>query len=872
MNTTLLVQIAGNTWERLDLFEDISILVTIQQADLLELNIRRAPYSRTFEIPDTSNNAILFEHYFEVNGIDFNPLLKIPCVVQYRGTDIFTGVLRLNAVIESNQSRVYEVFILGEVSEWAANFKDLELQDLDWYDLVHELSYSSVTTSWECVNDGASGLFNGQVLYPMINYGLRYSGETSGATPNFTMDFGQSRSFDQPGYAMAPTDFKPAIQLRSVVDRIFAKSPEYQIQSTFFDSEYFTSIYMDTFQNSEVGVLFVSAVTPNQNIFLAQATQLDYDYNRTLLSPGYKDPYPLPLQTTIGGGYDPLNNYTNGGLPFFRAPYAGAYSFNVKFNLNAHDPLFLLPIQAAKLGVNAYTSTAGYPQFIGANLAYASPDILLSQAVTQQLPVNLFFTINLQAGEYLALGLEQRTQYIPVGFGTGVGQFSLYPFFQGGVGNGYIQFDLYNSPIITSPLLDMKLGMPNINCLDFLKSLITLFNLIIVQDENEKIITIEPYNWYYNDPDRTLQDWTKLLDQDSPKRIEPISYDLSKEIVWSYDFTDFEYLPKLFRDRFDFEFGRYKYTTPGEIFADTQEYILPFGSCPTSGVTGNPNFIIPQYFYLNNGLQAPYATKPHLFFWTGNRFVDRFGTSNPILPANNLTWYLLSGGTAVEWTTYPCVSHLSTLESQYSPIISDLNFGTTFDFFGNSDTYIEQFTNFNVYNSFWKTYVDNLYSPETRRLTGRFFFKPINVYETSLQDKIWIKDAYYTIEKMTDANLVNKTLTEISLIKEQTPYYKIDPPAPIYAITPNQPYPGVEPTFISGCFVGTDPDEVCLGTANIENVLSFGFGTLVNLDRVYYDSGTAWVLYPMGTFIRQTTSSTTFVVVDIYGKILEYDC
>jgi hypothetical protein len=77
MNTSLIVQISGNTWERLDIFEDIPITLTIQQSDLLNLTNRRVPYSKTFEIPDTSQNAIIFEHYFEVNGIDFNPLNKI---------------------------------------------------------------------------------------------------------------------------------------------------------------------------------------------------------------------------------------------------------------------------------------------------------------------------------------------------------------------------------------------------------------------------------------------------------------------------------------------------------------------------------------------------------------------------------------------------------------------------------------------------------------------------------------------------------------------------------------------------------------------------------------------------------------------------
>ena len=109
MDTRLLVSIVDNTYESVDLFDEIPITLTIQQSDLTNLTARRTPYSKTIQVPDTSNNALVFEHYYEVNGLDFNPLNKVPCVVQYRGTDIFTGVLRLNAVIEKKGMRYYEI-------------------------------------------------------------------------------------------------------------------------------------------------------------------------------------------------------------------------------------------------------------------------------------------------------------------------------------------------------------------------------------------------------------------------------------------------------------------------------------------------------------------------------------------------------------------------------------------------------------------------------------------------------------------------------------------------------------------------------------------------------------------------------------------
>jgi hypothetical protein len=860
MDTILLVQLAGNTWERLDIFEDIPITLTIQQNDLTNLTSRRVPYSRTITLPGTNNNDILFEHYFEVNGLDFNPLQKIPCVVQYRGTDIFQGILRLNSVTTNTEERTYEIFILGEVSDFLAPLRNLQLQDLDYTDLNHILDYSAVTTSWECVNDGASGLFNGQILYPLINYGLDYQGATSGGTPTFSYDFGTATSFDTTSNPVASSMFKPAIQLKSILDRMFATTG-YEVVSNFLNSEYFTAIYTDTFQNGKLGVEYASGVT-NQNIFKANGQQVVFDYNNNIR-------HIIPWFDDRGDAYDPLNNFFNeGGTnngPFFRAPYAGQYGWNIAFNIKGGAGLFS-PLFPAKVVVEAWKTTD--INSLG-TLFFSSAEINLNPTIFgDALSVNLFFDEVLAPGEIIQIRILDKTINIPalISFPP-QRNYTISRFDDGTISRPFYFWDLYQSPTIISDLVDMRLGIPNIECIQFLKSIITMFNLVIKQDETTRRVLIEPYNSEYNDTTRTPRDWTNILDLNSDIKVEPLSYELSKDLVFTYEYTDFEYLPREFYGRFDYVFGRQRFTSTSNLFTGEQIYEIPFGSCPTSGVTNAPNFIIPQFYYLNNNQQAPYATKPHLFFWVGNRlaYTDALRTQQG-------SWYLLSGSTPVEWTTYPCVSHLSTLESKIPEVISDLNFQSTFDFFGNSTNQIQQFTEFTLYNSFWRTYIENLYDPTGKRLTGNFYFRPIDVYETQLNDKIWIKDSWFTIEKITDADLVNKRLTQISLIKDNIPYYQIDPPAPIYIYSPNQGYPTPEPFYYDLAYISTDKDSVCNGTATLQTFYSFGSGTLGNLDQVYLDIGTAYVLLPQGTYIRQISTTTTFVCVDNYGRILETTC
>jgi hypothetical protein len=867
VNTTLLVQLSGNTWERVDLFEDIPVTLTIQQNDLTNLTNRRVPYSKTIVIPDTANNAILFEHYYEVNGIEFNPLQKIPCVVQYRGTDIFQGVMRLNSVSTSTEERTYEIFILGEVSDFTSYFRNLDLQDLNWTDLNHDHVYSAITKSWECVNDGVSGLFGGKLLYPLINYGLDYQGDSSsGATPTFSYDFDGPFSFDQSSFPVAPSMFKPALQVKDVLDRIFGLTP-YTINSEFFNSEYFRSIYMDTFQNGKIGIEYASGVT-NQNIFKAFGTLQQFDYDKDTH-------HEMIFFDQINGGYDPLNNYTPAGGNTFRTPYSGLYGFNVRFNVLTTDFCIFTALAVPDITIQAWKGTDPNNILSSGTMFYESPPIKLSQAYSGlggsgPLPVNLFFSDNLLAGEFVRIFIFDKTTFgNPFCYSPSKGNYQIQGYNDGTIIDQFPMYDLYQSPTIVTELVDMSLGVPNIPCIDFFKSIITIFNLVVVQDEVQQTIKIEPYNWHFNDTDRQIKDFTNILDLDSVTKIEPLSFDLSKDIVWTYRFTDNEFLPKQFTDRFDFVFGREKFTSLSNVFVGEQVYEVPFGSCPTSGVTNAPNFIIPQYYYLNNQQQAPYATVPHLFFWVGNRHAYK-----DVFKSVQGSWYLLSGSTPVEWVTYPCVSHLSTLESQgVSEVISDLNFRGTFDFFGNTTNQILQFTPFTIYNSFWRTYVENLYDPTNKRLTGQFFFRPIDVYETKLNDKIWIKDSYFTIEKISDADLVNKRLTQISLIKDTLPYYRIEPPAPIYILAPNESYPQPEPLYYTLAYVSTDKDLVCAGTTpSLTTIFSFGSGTLGNLDKVYIDTGTAYAVLPMGTYVRQTTSTTTFVVVDIYGRVLETSC
>ena len=863
MDTTLLVKL-NNTFQRLDIYEDIPITVIIQQVDSTSLDTRKSPYSKQFVIPNTNNNAILFEHYFEVNGIEFNPLTKIECVVQYRGTDIFNGYLRLSAVIENPNYTDYEVYIMGTVGDFASEIRNLTLQDLNWDDLQHELVYSAITASWQANRGDTEGLFGGKILYPMINYGLPY---TTNGTPVFDYRFDDPFGFDQVTHPVPESVWKPSVRFKEIVDRIFARTG-YAVSSEFFETDYFRAIYMDTFQNGQLGIEAASAVT-NQNIFKT-FTNTVVVWNAVI---GQRD-----FLIRSGRGYDPLGNITfanpyNSIDPgnqlggYFRTPYVGQYAFNVKFNYDDNnqcggDVKFQVIMRKARTEAGLATG-----QIIATSDQFDLPTCGTDASV------NWFPTVNLNAGDYVKV-------YIRVNKNQGNDtDLRLLGYNSYGVTTPAPMWDLYTSPTLAgTQIVDLKIGLQDINCIDFLKALVTMFNLVIVQDELSKTIIIEPFNWYYNESERVEKDWTQRLDLNSSYRVEPFTFELPKEINFQYTRGSEEYLNKLFEDKNDYTFGRYKYVSTNNLLTSEATYELPFAATPTSVINGANNFIIPAVYReltstVASGQTAttlqPYSNKPHLFFWVGNRFAYR---NQP--KSLQGFWYLSSGSTSISQSTYPCVSHLSSLDIQLPELVSDLNFGSTWDFFGNYNTFPIQFTPYNLYNTFWEDYVDNNYSNETRRLTGRFFMRPTDVYDIKLTDKIYVKDSFYRIEIINEANLIDNKLTEVSLIKERGGYYKVTPPAPYYAISGNTPYPsGITPAQFIGCYTGSTPNPVCTSIAPTTIAVTFAGGVGLNPNQqVYFDFGSVYGPAPLGTFLKYTADTTTYVVINNIGEIIPYTC
>lgn len=856
MNTQLLVVDDNGKYQHLDMYNDLSVNVIIQQTDITDITARKSPYSKVFQLPGTKKNNDFFGHFYEVNGISFDPIIKRSCVVQYNGTDIFKGYLRLNKVTKVNDQIEYDVYILSEISDFSSLIGNITLKDLSWDDLNHIQDYTSVRLSWYADGTDDNGLYGGKVLYPMVHWGYEYQGTTGTTTP-FTFQLGTTgdTSLDYSGNSIAPTYFKPSIRIKEVVDRILATTG-YEIVSDFFDSDYFRSIYMDIGLDGNIGPITAEDKV-NQNIFRVYTP--DYPGQELKWSDGQ---FHLLQFGRIDetDGYDPSLNFDE-DAHIYQIPYTGEYNFefigkiNQRYNNNSVVTYYGFTLFAAN-------TPEGLLDPAQRRWAKGTPDNYSALNEGQQNNRRVFFNnVQLNAGEYIGLFIR----FNPSRGSNRDAGLRVLP--RDGFEYG-ARWDLYESPqFIANNFVDMKLQMPDITAIDFIKGIITLFNLVVVQTEEEKRFRIEPLNWYYSANFAETKDWTQKIDNAKAIEIEPLNFQLKKEYNFQYQSGGDEYLNKQWEVQNIIPYGSKRFVAKSDILTDSETIVVPFAPCPTEVISGSTNIIIPQVFRYDEGTgrEVPYSTKNHLFFWVGNRhFYKDEGYVNPTY------WYMTSGATPVQQTTYPCISHLSNLDTLVTQEMSDLNFDKNFDFFSNDNDIIPQFTEYNLYNLWYRDYFTNLYSPEVRRVKAKILFEPLDIYNTKLTDKIYIKDSIYYIEKINEGDLVNKKLTDISLIKQVAQYNKFVPPSPVYDIMPGQEYPSSGATFELSGYVMTDKFEICQLPSGMTTFYCSTSG-LTEGSYLYYDEfGTS--AFTQGTFVRENMTSMVYVTINNFGFIVEDPC
>ena len=702
-----------------DLYQEEDIPLTLSIDDFKNVAEQVKSYSKDFNLPATKRNNQIFNNMFEVtrsdDGLIFNPYVKTKCVLKQDGFILFEGYLRLIDVKDKEGEISYNVNLYSDVIALADVLKDKTFSELDFTELDHDYNKTSIKKSWEVIGagdglpllnplpitsfayDAVTGVNNTQVLkYPFIDWGHQFlvggSGTGSGATAG------------NPELTNLEQAFRPCIQLKYLINKIFAASG-FNWTSSFFDSTDFGKLFMDF--NWGEGNVPVTFSTTGQS--LVKSTTAD-----NFAGTSYSN---ILMPDDWWGGTNPWD--ANSGFDDSTGVFT-AITDNTIYAIFYEVQLYFTA--ATDVTIEWVSSTDG----------------VISQTThSGSTGITWFYqgwvVTTLNAGDTLFCRFKATHASRVKQNNTGG---------QGGSYVGYISADNISTGILLQTLRG-ELGQ-----WDFLKGIMTMFNLISMVDENNpNNILIEPYSdIFINNTNcstttgavtlacRSIQhDWTEKIDA-SEMELKPLT-DLNKNTIF-----------KFVEDEDDYAFNVYKKSTSGHLYGskeiDASAFTLLEGTKeivaePFAATVSKPlmsqfaEFVVPSLYAMSDdGTTEGFDNSPRIFYNNGEIST---GASFYIPDQNTLS--------SENQTNFLQFSHLSDVPT----IVGSRDFlfesQQLFSGLGNSPTD-------NLYSTYWQPYFNELYNADTRTMTLKVNLSPSDVAAFKFYDTVFIKNRVFRVNKI----------------------------------------------------------------------------------------------------------------------------
>ena len=690
-----------------DLYEDEDIPLTLSVDDFKNAAEKVQSYTKAFNLPATKRNNQIFDNIFEItrsdDGVVFNPYRKTQCQLKQDGFILFEGYLRLIDIQDKEGEISYNVNLYSEVIALADVIGELEFKDLDFTELEHTYNKTNIKNSWNdspaagisYLNASTSGFRddNTTLKYPFVDWTHKFivGNNPSGAA-------GPAHNMPQLKYF--ENAFRPFIQLKYLIDRIFQNTP-FSYTSNFFDTTEFAKLYMDfnwgDKLSQETGVALYTG-SPVASTTSFQNLKLTTDGNQ--------------IGETLASavGWDVSTNTLTA------AANDSIYQIDYEFNCTTNG------------------ADTGYFQWIHKDSGGATVSIY--DAITLPYTAGGSWTY---AGNFVIT--LQLNETLEAQFKSDIGGTITYT--AGGALNPSRGIFRLNPTTITTNLLLYSLR-GDMNQWDFLKGIMTMFNLVSIPDKsNPNNILIEPYgDIFLNNPNSVQLDWTDKVDV-SEIKLTPLT-ELNKKTIF-----------KFVEDEDDYVFNVYKQSVGGHLYGskifdasgftvlEGEEEIVaePFGSTVCKPLmTQFPEFVTPAiYSYsADDGTSEGFDNSPRIMYNNGK---VTMGAATYYIPPQN--------GTASEnATTFLQFSHLTSIPTvtsspPASTDTSDFHFGECqlIDPIGNAVVK-------NLFNIYWLPYFNELYNADTRLMSIKVNLTPGDINSLNMFDTVFIKNREFRINKI----------------------------------------------------------------------------------------------------------------------------
>ena len=678
-----------------DLYEDEDIPLTLSIDDFKNVAEQVQSYSKAFNLPATKRNNQIFDNIFEVtrdtSGLAFNPYVRTQCELKQDGFILFQGYLRLIEIQEKQGEISYNVNLYSEAIALADFLEDRTFKDLDFSELTHQYTYTQIRNSWEGILGLTSPL-------PVGTFAGTAGASTTGVLRYPFVDWNHSFSYDpSTGFPVLPnleSAFRPFISIKYIIQNIFAASP-FSYTSNFIDNDAdFQKLFMDfNWGNAQ------SPTVSNINNYWGQwAFQISGSTASVYAGTTFTN---LVLENIGSNSVPPNYNLSTDII----TATANGEQYNISGGYR---------IENTSVGATQTVEC----QWIKNTSVVFTQTLTISPSSYQDFNFNI--TQTLLTGETLQAQFKRSN---PLSANT------VRMYESGTASTSSVIFNV-NTVAITSNILLQTLRS-ELGQWQFLKGIMTMFNLVSVPDKNNpNNIIIEPYkNIFLENSDSTKLDWTDKIDIEEIK-LTPLT-ELNKKTIfkfveddddWAFTFYKSEVENHLYGSQ-TFDASTSSNNLPTILTGEEEIIAEPFAATvPKPLDTQFSDFIVPSIYSYNpdDGTSEGFDNSPRIMYNNGKQTaaLGTFVSCTYYVPAQNGV-----SGDAFE-DEFLQFSHLTDIPT--TAATTDFHFGICqlIQPIGNPTTN-------NLFNTYWLPYLNELYNPNTRTMTLKVNLTPgdINTFK-----------------------------------------------------------------------------------------------------------------------------------------------
>ncbi len=281
---------------------------------------------------------------------------------------------------------------------------------------------------------------------------------------------------------------------------------------------------------------------------------------------------------------------------------------------------------------------------------------------------------------------------------------------------------------------------------DFLKSVFNEYNIYAEPDpDNEQKIYLNPRDDFYRS---TVRDWTQKLDQSSPLDIVPMG-ELDANPYYFTHTKGEDTENKDYQSAYNRNYGDKKYFIQNDFLKNEKKIEVIFAPSQLNKADGYDKVLTLIPLQMDNG-----TGQLRSLYYGGLKTCNSYEIfDSPLM-----------SGTSTTRTEYPLTLHLDDPDS---PTI-DLNFGMPRRInlpAGNS------YTNNNLFNAYWKNYIDQITDKNSKIVRGKFSITPADMELLSFRDLYYFERNYFRLNAINDYNPdVDLTECEFLQLTQDVPF------------------------------------------------------------------------------------------------------